>query len=167
MSECRILLERCQGANERRDYGFDLTENLIRKWRADTGFAASVAVRPSTLKKRTGLQYVSSGGQSGAREPAWPTEIGETVTDGTITWTAEAYSTDSLEDTLATADWTAPAGLTIDGEDTSQTAALQQAAAFASGGTEGTTYDATCLMVTTFGREFEGILRLTIEGVPA
>jgi len=37
----------------------------------------------------TGLVYIATtGGTSGAAEPAWPTAIAGTVVDGTVTWTA-------------------------------------------------------------------------------
>jgi hypothetical protein len=53
-------------------------------WTATTAFAAGAVVTPVTP---TGHTYSSSGGTSGAAEPAWPTTVGGTVTDGSITWT--------------------------------------------------------------------------------
>jgi len=64
-------------------------------WAANTAFANGVAVRPTSSFSQPngfrGFNFQSSGGTSGATEPAWPTTIGATVTDGTITWTAIGF----------------------------------------------------------------------------
>jgi hypothetical protein len=45
---------------------------------------------PST---RTGYVYrVSIAGTAGTTEPTWPTVIGQTVTDGSVTWTVDAVA---------------------------------------------------------------------------
>ena len=54
-------------------------------WTADTFVAADQTVIPATTP--TGFFYVSrSRGITGATEPVWPTEVGDTVTDGDIIW---------------------------------------------------------------------------------
>ncbi|HEX4439517.1 MAG TPA: putative Ig domain-containing protein [Thermoanaerobaculia bacterium] len=64
-------------------------------WTASTAFAAGVVVRPASGFNSPngfrGFNFQSSGGTSGASEPVWPTTIGATVTDGTITWTAIGF----------------------------------------------------------------------------
>lgn len=53
-------------------------------WIKNTTYAEDANVIPIT---ENGLVYQSAGGTSAATEPTWPLEIGETVSDGTVTWT--------------------------------------------------------------------------------
>jgi hypothetical protein len=65
-------------------------------WVASTSYTLGDKRRP-TQPNRNGYQYKkqNSGTQSsGGSEPTWPTEIGKTVADGSITWVCE-----ELEDT--------------------------------------------------------------------
>jgi putative Ig domain-containing protein/PKD domain-containing protein/galactose oxidase-like protein len=55
-------------------------------WQANHVYAAGNAVVPATTSN--GLQFVATAGTSGSTEPAWPSNIKDTVVDGTITWTA-------------------------------------------------------------------------------
>ena len=55
-------------------------------WAALTSYA--LAVIRSPLATANGFYYeVTTAGISGAVEPTWPIIVGNTVTDGTITWT--------------------------------------------------------------------------------
>lgn len=52
---------------------------------ASTTYAVGANVRPTTAN---GLKYIcTTSGTSGATQPTWPTTIGATVVDGTVTWT--------------------------------------------------------------------------------
>jgi len=54
-------------------------------WVLSTAYALGDAARPVT---RNGYVYeVTTAGTSGASEPTWPTTPGNTVVDGTVTWT--------------------------------------------------------------------------------
>lgn len=56
-------------------------------WVASTALSLSAYRSPVILN---GLLYkVTTAGTTGATEPTWPTTIGGTVVDGTVTWTAE------------------------------------------------------------------------------
>jgi hypothetical protein len=57
-------------------------------WAAATGYTAATSkVVPTTIN---GLYYrATTTGTSGGAEPAWPTAIGGTVVDNTVTWLAE------------------------------------------------------------------------------
>lgn len=54
-------------------------------WAAATPYGAGAEVRP--VAGNNGFCYYTiAGGTSGGAEPAWPTTIGNTVVDGTVTW---------------------------------------------------------------------------------
>lgn len=56
-------------------------------WVASHTYAANALARPSTMN---GLYYkvtAGGGGASGGTEPTWPLVVGNTVTDGALTWT--------------------------------------------------------------------------------
>jgi hypothetical protein len=56
------------------------------KWTGTTVYGLGQQVVPTTLN---GFVYeVTTAGTSGGGEPTWPTTIGGTVVDGTVTWTA-------------------------------------------------------------------------------
>ena len=57
-------------------------------WAASTGFAVG-DVRRATSSQNSGLVFeCTTAGTSGSSEPSWPTDIGSTITDNTVVWTA-------------------------------------------------------------------------------
>lgn len=53
-------------------------------WNATTPYVADEVVTPTAPD---GCYYITdAGGTSGAAEPAWPATLGQTVTDGSVTW---------------------------------------------------------------------------------
>jgi hypothetical protein len=165
MADCYALLRDCKRQGERKDWGFNWTHELARKWKPDQPYALAIAVRPTGKDGQTGLEYlVTTAGQTGSEEPEWPLDSGDTVTSGTVTFTAQAISTASLEDSIDTSTWAAvePA-ITVDDEDISATAGLQQTSAFVAGGVVRRTHDIVNTVTTLGGREFEGVLRLKID----
>ena len=57
-------------------------------WAASTGFAVG-DVRRATTTQNSGLVFeCTTAGTSGSSEPSWPTDIGSTITDNTVVWTA-------------------------------------------------------------------------------
>lgn len=57
-------------------------------WAASTAFVAG-DVRRATALQASGLVFrCTTAGTSGSSEPEWPTDIGSTVVDNTVTWTA-------------------------------------------------------------------------------
>lgn len=57
----------------------------LAAWQASHAYALGTFARPVAAN---GLRYkVTTAGNSAATEPAWPTVAGETVVDGSVTWT--------------------------------------------------------------------------------
>lgn len=60
-------------------------------WSASTTYTQGQTRRPTT--GQGDLRFtVTTAGTSGASEPTWPTTIGGTVSDGTVTWTAQSLA---------------------------------------------------------------------------
>jgi lambda family phage minor tail protein L len=57
-------------------------------WASATAYAVGDIVRASTLQASGLVFQCTTAGTSAASEPAWPTDIGSTVVDNTVTWTA-------------------------------------------------------------------------------
>jgi phage tail sheath gpL-like len=57
------------------------------QWQATTAYGTGAWTQPTTS---TGYAYkATTGGTSGSTQPTWPTTVGTTVTDGSVTWTCE------------------------------------------------------------------------------
>lgn len=161
---CLFTVEECKGAGEKAPFAFNWTVQLARKWLANTPYALDVKVRPSTEALQTGFEYSSSGGQSsGAFEPRWPTRLGGTVKDGSVTWTAVALSVDSLLETIASSDWEVPTGLVGSNEATTNTPGMQGTEIVIADGTPAEVYEVVNEIVTSDGNEYQAVLTLTIE----
>jgi len=161
---CVTTVEACQASGEKRPYAFNWTLQLARRWTANTPYALNTAVRPSSEALQTGFEYESSGGQSsGKKEPKWPTTLGGTVTDGSITWTAVALSDDSLLEQIASSTWDVSTPLIGSSETTIDTPGQQATGIELSGGVAGTTYTVVNEIVTTAGAEYWARLELTID----
>lgn len=118
------------------DYPVDFTGECVRFRMPDTAYAVNTCVRPF---KATGLQYkATTAGRTGTQEPRWPETAGQTVTDGSVVWTAEAASSSSMIRQLASATWSPDNGVTASGASTDAAAAL--ATAKLSGGVAGQSY---------------------------
>ncbi|MBA7508024.1 hypothetical protein ES706_06755 [subsurface metagenome] len=60
-------------------------------WQASISYSLGTFVWPTTFN---GYKYeCTAAGISGATEPTWPTTLGQTVTDGTVTWTCHSPET--------------------------------------------------------------------------
>jgi hypothetical protein len=62
-------------------------------WHASTAYASGTYVQALTQADdahRVAI-FLSAGGTSGSSEPTWDTTIGNTTSDGTITWTSKQY----------------------------------------------------------------------------
>jgi lambda family phage minor tail protein L len=57
-------------------------------WASSTAYSVGNIVRASTLQASGLVFQCTTAGTSAASQPAWPTDIGSTVVDNTVTWTA-------------------------------------------------------------------------------
>lgn len=154
----------CLLAGEALPFQFNWTRELANLWAADTGFAALAVVRPRAAERQTGFEYASSGGQTGPEEPQWPTTLGGTVQDGSITWTAQALSNGSLRERIADVDWPAVTDFTITpalfvDEPGRQLSAAQISSALVIPERR----PIRCEMTTTAGNDYVGIIRMKVE----
>ena len=107
-----------------------------------------------------GFEYeCTTGGQTSPTEPKWPTTVAGTVTDGSVTWTARAFSTNAT-DTISSANVNAPTGVTagtpvVDGS-------LVIVAMY--GGTNGQCHIISVEASTSAGELFEEKIELVISG---
>lgn len=163
MAKCLEILKRCQSVEARLDYGFDWTRELSRRWQRDQPYEAGVVVRPEVVV--TGFEYLSSGGQSGEEEPNWPRVLGATVVDGSITWTTQAISYDSLADQIQSDTWfdSVPAGLDVVPGSPTTFPGLQMTRVILSGGEVGQVYVIENEMLTSQEYEYIARIILTIE----
>jgi len=167
MATCLITQKVCKTAREVRPWGFNFMFYFSRKWNRSTPFAAAVAVKPSKEGLLTGFEYSSSGGVSGAVEPRWPTAkdiaAGKTtVRDGSILWTAQVYSFDSLFERIDDVAWTVE-GVTFNEAAPVDEAAQQSSGGQFSAGEEGEDGTGTVLVTTTQGNEYEARLEIEVH----
>lgn len=125
-----------QDPDEILDYTADFTARCIRTREPATDYTAGDRIRPVP---ETGLQYYATTGRTGSRDVRWPTAVGGTVRDGTVTWTAETVNTASLARTIVSVVWA------VDGM--SRSAAVTgatESTVLLSGGVVGQQYEVTC-----------------------
>lgn len=121
---------------EERTIAVDLLALCAKFWEPSKPYSAASTVRPTSS---TGFEYVATAGTSGSKEPRWPTVAGQTVIDGSVTWTAQAASTASLNVPTVPAVPVTPSGLTVAGISIADTTRIL---ATFSGGTDGQDYEA-------------------------
>ena len=159
--KCLEVLKRCQSVDARLEYGFEWTREFSRRWVRDHPFDLGIVIRPETIP--TGYEYVSSGGQTGAEEPLFKLTIGSTTRDGSLVWTAQDVSSNSLMDSIASDTWTvsSPSGLTVEPVTPIITSGMQLTSVILSGGVVGVTYTVENEVFTTLG--FEYVARIVLE----
>lgn len=65
-------------------------------WAATTAYVVGDIRRATTLQASGLVFRCTTAGTSGSTEPVWATDIGSTITDGTVTWTAIASAYEDL-----------------------------------------------------------------------
>jgi hypothetical protein len=154
----------CILAGEALPFGFNWVDEFAERWSPNSAFPSLTAIRPSSAELQTGFEYSSSGGQSGPEEPEWPTTLGGTVSDGSITWTAQALSNSSLLERIGTVDWPAVSGFTITPDDALDDPGEQLTVAKIGSATASSTRtEIRVVVTTTAGNIYVGIIKMKVE----
>ena len=94
------LVRECQPDLEPKITATEL-ETIVRNnarssWTANTAITLGTVIRPAT---RNGHYYIATEeGTTGSTEPTFPTNVADTVTDGTVEWTEHAVDTGTTVD---------------------------------------------------------------------
>lgn len=143
------------------DYSVEFAGHCARIREPATDYALNAVV---LAPRSTGLQYrATTAGRTGTTEPRYPTTAGQTVTDGSVVWTAEAVSSSSLVRTLSTATWSATSGLTVG----TPTNAGTKSTVLISGGVDGQDYEVTCVAECSDGTSAVASFTVQIRSRPA
>lgn len=124
--------------------------------------ASGVIIRLSRARA-TGLQYRCTTAGTTSGQPTerlrWPSTAGQTLTDGSVVWTAEAMSDASLRTTISANNWPAVTGLTFG---TTSNADLIYTL-LVSGGMSGQTYDIEHEITCVNSEVAAQILRMAVQ----
>jgi len=135
----------------------DFRKALEYDWSPSTAYDSGDYVRPSI---GNGFEYeCTTGGQTSPREPVWPTTVAGTVTDGSITWTARAFSTNAT-DTISSANVEVSSGL-VAGSPVVDGSVVIVAV---SGGSSGGCYIVSIEATTSAGEVIEEKIQVVISG---
>lgn len=96
------------------DYAMSFEVDCARLWNKWTQFTAGNRIRVFIPGHASGYEFEASAtGRTGGRMPSFPTEVGLSVKDGSLTWVGAAISSASLVRTInGTPTWSGD-GLTI------------------------------------------------------
>lgn len=156
----------CLNVGEKEPRKLDLTDFCAKVWRAGGIYGAGDRIRPAD--GAPGFEFEAGGaGQTGRREPKWPTTLNGTIADGSITWTARAISNNSLARTISDGTppvWSAsPAtGLVISGEAHTNTNGEQSVVAYIDAQAAGS-YEVKCHVTFSDTSEEDFVLEVTVE----
>lgn len=125
----------------------DFFNDCANFWQANAEFSSNEFIRPT---RATGFAYkATTAGCSAAREPVWPREVDDTVSDGSVIWTCAAAGSNGLSPITSPSGVSDPTGLTVASvtvdENTNILATYQ-------GG--------------TLGQDYEAVFTFTLSGVP-
>jgi hypothetical protein len=147
-----------QDPNANLDYRADFRSHCVRVREPGLTYANNVRIEPMVA---TGFQYNATiGGTTAREEPRWTRVVGQTVKDGSITWTCEVPNGAAIQRTLTAATWTGE-GLTISSPVNDQTSSR----VFIGGGVEGQIYEVACEATFSDGSKDVRVFDLAVERV--
>jgi hypothetical protein len=140
----------------------DWHDFLINRREPGTAVSLNFVFRPPRALA-TGFEYkCTTPGVTGGHPHfriAWPTTIGGTIPDGSVVWTAQAISTDSLRASISSSSWPAVAGLTF-----SAAAAIDLVySTNVAGGSSGETYQIAHEITLSTGEPKEALIILPVQ----
>lgn len=118
----------------------DWHDYLINRRSLGKSVALNYVFRPVRLDA-TGLEYKCTATGVTSKLPythtRWPSVIGDKLMDGSVEWTAQAISSNSLRETVSTEGWTPAAGITLSNPSNSD----HVYTTFVAGGVDGKDYE--------------------------
>lgn len=134
------------------DWHDELIGEAFREWAFEEGAFVQA-------QRDTGFYYeCTAAGRTSTNYPnAWPRADGQTVHDGSVTWTCR-HPTAANVPAVASVAWT-PNGLTVDSQ--SETGSV--ASVVLSGGEDGSDYDVLCRMTPTVGPVRERTITIPVR----
>lgn len=124
------------------------------RWEQNEPYSLLDFIRPTVAN---GFSYeATTVGTSGSKEPRWPTIIGNTVTDGSVTWSCRAAASGGVNAITAPSATSDPTGLTIASVSVSES---HKILATYSGGALGQSYDAV------YSFTLDGVTRIARQRV--
>ena len=138
-------------------YAIDWSQQLIMEALREFDFAEGVTIR---AQRDTGWYYeCTTAGRSGRHYPSeWPRASGETVQDGSATFTCR-HPDDAEIPTVSSVTWTLPDGLTKE----SQSEQGRLAIITVSDGEDGVDYDVLCRMTPSVGNVMEQTITIPVR----
>lgn len=160
---CALIEEVCKRPGDIKDWAIDWRVETFRYRMPGVEYQSGVHLRPLVAN---GFEYqVENNGQSNEKtEPKWPTTLGETVSDGSLTLTCVALSSNGLRRTISTSTWNVEnADIGTQGAAAVNSAGSQLTAIQVIGGTTGNTWDVENVVIFSDGVKLSAILRVTVD----
>lgn len=161
---CFPVVTDCQHLSAKRLRGFDWSAECAKVRASGEVYEAGECVRPAVA---TGFELKCTvAGQTADAEPDYrlATAEGETLQDGSVTWTLQKTSEESLRKTITNSAWAVdPSGLTLSGADTLSTGGEEKTSVYTSGGTADETYRVTNTVTFSDGSIGVAAYDVTVE----
>ncbi|MCS6946258.1 MAG: hypothetical protein NZM12_01435 [Steroidobacteraceae bacterium] len=140
----------------------DWHDYLARLRLPGTQYLIGTAIR-LIRDQATGLEYLCSTSGVTSRTPTaeirWPRTAGQTLTDGSVVWTAQAVSISSLRTTITSNAWSATSGVNLGAEFVSDL----RYQVIVAGGVSGQHYEVRHRVTLANGEDKEAVILLPVQ----